>query len=385
MIYPEHNPMNSDRIKCYARLFFLVAACWAVHGLSWSESLNLPEVLAKGINFDHIFDPYREHAKPFLEKEKEEIAAALREEEFRQVARLGFTHVRLNLGRAFLQEPSPSFAMRPEGLGLLDRALDMAAAQPIAVVLDMHQIPVPDLAGNPDELKAFVAMWKALAARYRARKQPIVFEVLNEPRLEDHKAWRRITLELIGAVRSIDPERAIIVSGGKWGGIDELLGLGKLEAKNLAYSFHFYDPFVFTHQGAGWGDPALAGLKGIRYPLDLSQLNPARAEAARKGEETWPFDQWPGGCGKKDLESALRPAVEFAAENDILLYCGEFGVHKPVAPPADRALWTEDMRELLENGGICWAMWAYRSGFDLVEEDGSPNPLLVRALGLTGR
>ncbi len=377
--------MISARIRLYAGILALAAACCVAQQPSWGGRLNLPGILAKGINFDHIFDPYRKHAKPFSTKEKMEIEAALREDAFRQVARLGFTHIRLNLGRAFLQEPAPGFAMRPEGLELLDRALDMAAAQPIAVVLDMHQIPVPDLAGDPAELRAFTEMWKALAARYRARKQPIVFEVLNEPRLDDHNTWRRITLELVAAIRSIDPERAIVVSGGKWGGIEELIALGNLGVPNLAYSFHFYDPFVFTHQGTDWGDPVLAGIKGISYPLDLAQLRPARERAVQEGEETWPFDAWPDGCGKKELEAALKPVIDFAAKGKLLLYCGEFGAYKPIAPPADRALWTKDLRELLEEHGICWAMWAYHSGFDLVEEDGAATPEIVKALGLRGR
>lgn len=377
--------MISARIRHYAGIFALAAACCALYSPSWGVRLNLPQVLAKGINFDHIFDPYRKHAKPLLQKEIDEIEAALRKDEFRQVARLGFTHIRLNLGRAFLQEPSPSFAMRPEGLELLDRALDMAAAQPIAVVLDMHQIPVPDLARDPAELKAFTEMWKVLGARYRSRKQAIVFEVLNEPRLEDHKTWRRITLELIAAIRSIDPDRAIVVSGGKWGGIEELIALGDLGVPNLAYSFHFYDPFVFTHQGTNWGDPVLAGIREISYPLDISQLRTARERAVQEGRETWPFDAWPNGCGKKELESTMRPVIDFAAKGNLLLYCGEFGAYKPIAPLADRALWTKDMRELLEKHGICWAMWAYHSGFDLVEENGSATPEIAKALGLRGR
>ena len=67
------------------------------------------------------------------------------------------------------------------------------------------------------------------------------------------------------------------------------------------------------------------------------------------------------------------------------IYCGEFGVHKPFAPAADRAAWLHDMRVALEAHGIGWAMWDYQDNFGLVTKSNgktTPDPLLVNALGL---
>lgn len=339
--------------------------------------------LSKGINFDHIFDPYRNSVRhPYSDEDRERIAAALREEEFKQVAELGFTHIRLNLGMVFFQDPKPPFAKRHANLVLLDRALDFAAGSGLGVVLDVHQIPVPNLTGSKDERENFTEMWKMLAKRYRSRKQALVFELLNEPRVEDPEVWREISSELIREIRKLDPGRAIIVTGGGWGGVEDLLKSGGLEFDNLAYSFHFYDPFVFTHQGATWTGKELRYLKGIRYPIDPAQMKAERAAMEERGLSSWPFDDWMGGGGKAALAARIEPAARLAKEQGLLLYCGEFGTHKPWAPPADRARWTADVREILEENGIGWAMWAYHAGYDLVEEDGSPTPAIVKALGL---
>ena len=346
------------------------------------QPMNLPALLAKGINFDHIFNPYRDPKEPYTKEEQRDIASAIKEAEFSQVAGLGFTHIRLNLGQAFLQEPAPPFKVRPEGLELLDRAVGLAGKHDLAVILDMHQIPVPDLAGDGAQLGAFRELWRTLAERYKGLNRPVLFELLNEPRVKNTDAWRAITVELIGDIRKIDPNRAIVVTGAEWGGMENLISLGNLKLPNLVYTFHFYEPFAFTHQGATWGDPGLARLRGIRYPIDPAQMRMEAKRARTLGSAGWPFEEWMNGGGKEELRLRLNPVLEFGKKEGLVLYCGEFGVHKPYAPPADRAHWIADMRSLFEENGVGWGMWAYHSGFDLVEDDGKPVPAVITALGL---
>lgn len=342
-----------------------------------------PAVLARGINMDHIFDPYRDPKEAWTKDDQARTANLLQDREFKLVADLGFTHVRLNLGRAFLQESSTPFALRPEGFALLDRALDLLAAHHLAVLVDMHQIPVPDLEHSAAEREAFRALWRAIAGRTRGRNQPIFFELLNEPRVEDAKVWRGIVLDLIADIRAVDPGRGIVVGGGGWGGDEDLRKLGKLDLPDIVYSFHTYDPFVFTHQGATWTDKVMANLKGIRYPIDPVQMAAERKKAAAAGSQTWPFDDWMQGGGAAEMEKRLTPIFDWAAREGVPLYCGEFGVHRPFAPPADRARWIGDLRTILEKHHVLWAMWSYHSGFDLVRE-GKADPAIVAALGLRG-
>jgi endoglucanase len=335
--------------------------------------------LAKGINMDHVFSPYRRPHPAWTAEDDAAASARIREEEFAQVARLGFTHIRLNLGRCFLQDYDPPCRLREEGFRLLDRALDLAARHRLAVVVDLHQVPVPPLDVDPAQRRGFADLWAAIAKRYRTRSQDLAYELLNEPRVEDPAAWRAIMSDLIAAIRSADPERPIVVTGGGWGGPEELLKVGVLDARNLVYTFHFYDPFVFTHQGATWSADAVKSLRGIRYPIRPAQMR----ELAGTGRPAWPFKDWMDGGGKAELEARMRPLFDWAKREGVFLYCGEFGViRRDWTPPEDRVAWVRDVREILEANGAGWAMWAYRAGFDLVDRDGRADPGIVSALGL---
>ena len=41
---------------------------------------------------------------------------------------------------------------------------------------------------------------------------------------------------------------------------------------NIIYTFHYYDPFIFTHQGATWSAKGLPELKGVPFPADGREI-----------------------------------------------------------------------------------------------------------------
>lgn len=44
------------------------------------------------------------------------------------------------------------------------------------------------------------------------------------------------------------------------------------EDDKLLYTFHFYDPFVFTHQGATWVSPSMAPLANVPFPYAAQNM-----------------------------------------------------------------------------------------------------------------
>ena len=55
-------------------------------------------------------------------------------------------------------------------------------------------------------------------------------------------------------------------TGPNYSDIPDLLAMHPLPDGNVIYIFHFYDPHVFTHQGATWGVPWWSYEHGIPYP-----------------------------------------------------------------------------------------------------------------------
>ena len=171
---------------------------------------------------------------------------------------------------------------------------------------------------------------------------------------------------LVAAIRRGAPLNTIIVTGEKWGGIDGLLELKPLADRNVIYSFHWYDPFTFTHQGASWAGPTQALLSDIPYPSSPSAVQSAvaaiadpkaRDQVVRYGSESW---------NETRVRAGLARAAEWAAANHVPVFCGEFGVYRKVAPPKDRLRWISDVRRSLESLGIGWCMWDYETDFGLI-------------------
>jgi endoglucanase len=356
-----------------------------------SPVVDIHQILSQGINFDHIFFPYKGN-QPLTEDQWKEMKENLKESEFKQVAGLGFTHVRLNLGRGFLQNPEAPDTLNPDGLALLDQAVAMAQRNGLGIVLDMHQTPSPDIFHDPKELKAYRTLWKNLAAHYAGQPLSIVFEIINEPAIPeltkpapaqtDIDHWRSIMKDLVSAIRQQDPERYIVVTGGGWGAAENLMQMGSLGFPRLIYTFHYYEPFIFTHQGAGWMDKSLSTLKDIHYPVPESEVTTAWASAKENGYQVWPFERYPHGFTREEMSRGLEPLFSFAKNNDMALYCGEFGALKAGTPVPDRLQWIKDLTALLKDNQVDWANWAYHASYDLADRNDQVDMQMVQALGV---
>jgi Cellulase (glycosyl hydrolase family 5) len=105
------------------------------------------------------------------------------------------------------------------------------------------------------------------------------------------QVWNTLYPRLINAIRAEAPERWIIVMP-IWGSVDNLVDLSVSAAPNLIYSFHFYDPHFFTHQG----------LQGAWPPAQSVVYPGLTRDESHEPEIFW---------DKSVIEQALLPAVNF--------------------------------------------------------------------------
>lgn len=214
--------------------------------------------------------------------------------------------------------------------------------------------------------------WRALA-HYFSQTDPerIFFEILNEPELTDSYRWQGIQAKLAAAIREGAPQNTILAVGGHWSSLEGLISLEPLRDRNVIYSFHYYEPYLFTHQGATWGSYSWHSVKGLRYPSNPDQAaktasnvpNPAdRLTIVRYGYESWSPDR---------IRSEIAQAEAWAQVKRVPVICDEFGVYRMGASSEDRAAWVADVRAALESDGIGWAIWDYSGNFGLVaKQDG---------------
>jgi len=306
------------------------------------------------------------------------------------MARLGFDHVRLSIDAVPLEQlPLGREGLNADFLARLDRTVGAVLADGLAVEIDLHPESgfKQQLLSNDDAVDRLTLLWRRLATHYATRDpERVFFEILNEPEVNDPYRWAGIQARLAAAIRESAPRNTLIATGANYSGIQDLLTLHPLSDGNVIYTFHFYNPTEFTHQGASWGPAWWSYTHGVPYPATESSMQEILKQvpdaANRYQLESYWLDHWDA----HRVHLLIDEAAAWGRENHVPLNCNEFGVYRGLSDPASRANYIRDVRTALEEDGIGWAMWDYRGGFGVVwKEDGQParvDESVVRALGL---
>ena len=303
------------------------------------------------------------------------------------IAAMGFDHCRLSI------DAGPLVAWEHAGhetpfMTELDKAVHTMLDNHLSVIVDIH--PTSEykatLFQGEAGVEAFTALWRALAAHFApVDPEHIFFEIMNEPEQNDPYRWQGIESTVADAIREAAPQNTIIAAGAHWSGIPDLLVLEPLADPNVIYTFHDYEPFPFTHQGATWTSPEVRPERGIPYPSTPEDVAPKLSqEPTLSGQlflDSYGEDRWDAAR----IENFISFASKWSALHHVPVYCGEFGVFRDFSPPDARARWLHDMRVAFEKYHIGWAMWDYQGGFSVVTKANgvtTPDADVLHALGL---
>ena len=349
-----------------------------------SLAFHRAEHLRRGINlsewFAQVYDP-----KGYT---KEHFESWNTIQDIHLIKEMGFDHVRLSINPAPMFRHNEADRIPLDYLADIDNAVQMILSEHLAVILDMH--PDSDfkdkLAKDDSFVEQFSDFWRAFAKHYAAQDPDLVFfEILNEPEVRDPYRWYGIQARLTSEIRDGAPNHTIIAAGARWSDDDDLVFVEPIRDPNVIYNFHFYEPHIFTHQGATWGASFWHYLHDLPYPSNPDDVKAAEAlepdaifklAVARYGSDRW---------DKSRIDTEIGQAAAWARHWNVPLTCNEFGVYRRYARPQDRAAWISDVRAALEKYGIGWAMWDYSGGFAVVIKKGNqilPDELTVKALGL---
>jgi aryl-phospho-beta-D-glucosidase BglC (GH1 family) len=310
------------------------------------------------------------------------------DDDFKLIHQLGFDHVRLSIDPAPLLAPPLTNGFNAQHLALLDGAVRDILANHLNVVLDIHpegsyKHPLRD---DPAAQAAFVQFWALFAAHFASTDpEHAIFEIMNEPEINDPAVWANIEGQVIPAIRRAAPSHTIVATANRYSGLHDLLAFQPLPDRNVIYTFHDYDPFFFTHQGATWTSDIVKPLSQIPYPSTPQNIAPKLSEEASLQDQLildeYGLDQW----NAARIADEIAFARKWGEQYHVPVWCGEFGVFRDHSNPEMRAAWIHDMRVALEANNIGWTMWDYRANFGLADNiDGKrvPDPLIVKALGL---
>jgi len=298
---------------------------------------------------------------------------------------LGCDVIRLPINLHEMTDGAPYYTIDPLLIYFLDSAVSWAEELEIYLILDNHSFD-PSIDTDPDIGDILIPIWRQLAAHYAEHSNYILYEILNEPHGISDALWNEIQQNVVDSIREVDEKHTIIVGPADWNTYNNLSAMPEYDDTNLIYTFHFYDPFVFTHQGATWTDPSMEGLAGVPFPYDPAEMPECPPELLG----TWiegALDNYENEGTADHVGDLIDIAVDFKNTRDVPLFCGEFGVFKPNSDNEDRVFWYEVTRNYLEEDSIAWTIWDYKGSFGLFELgsnelfDYDLNVALLEALG----
>jgi len=321
------------------------------------DTITIPaQTFTKGVNLSDWF----------LANSAEEIKKdQYRKADLEQIKALGVDVVRLPVRFFMMTGEAPTYTISSTLFDKLDYALDIAEQVGLKIIIDNHSYfgsnPFPQAFGEDQMTK----VWEQVATHCKGRSNLVYYELMNEPDGSYLKTnWGQIQGRMINAIRAIDTTHTIIVGAPEANSMTELKNLPVYTDKNLIYTFHFYKPFLFTHQGADW--TLLKNVSGIPFPYNSTTMPTCPAELIGTG--TWGDDlykNYPTEGTVDRMKSYIDEAITFARERHVRLFCGEFGVLMTTVQNEQRCNWYKEVTNYLNENGISWTMWDYHNAFGL--------------------
>jgi hypothetical protein len=264
-------------------------------------------------------------------------------------------------------------------------------------------------------------LYSAMVDRIAAALAPIApgavaLEPMNEPqsqcRIHNGTDWTVFQQIMVQRIRGIAPQLPVFLTGGCWSNIDGIVLLDgdQLRDRRNFISVHFYYPFLFTHQGATWSVPYLAGTIGVPFPaaagalddtLDLTRARfktaalPAGLDrgAGEKQAETEIRKYFAEAQGPAQIEGWMSKVADWQqrqqVDSDRIVFT-EFGAMKQTIDHveidrASRVRWLHETASAIAGHGWGWTVYVLRDdpfGLYARASDRNPDPQIMRALGL---
>ncbi|WP_136621911.1 MULTISPECIES: glycoside hydrolase family 5 protein [Mesorhizobium] len=341
-------------------------------------------------------------------------------DDLRRLRRTGLDFIRLPV------DPGPFLAAdaktRGRLLDMLDEAVTATLDAGLGIIVNVQANGATHY-WNPDRMVSSTAapafdLYRALVGELAGRLerfQPgrVALEPVNEPAQAcASNVWSQIQLSLLTAARASAATLPLVVTGGCGSMVS---GLTALDPAPLApfepilFTFHFYEPYLFSHQGAPWmREPVYRSLNNVPWPASAGSLEKTLASVRARMAQDTETSQEAKQAAYAETERVLK--VYFDAKPDRWfvdkylaearawadghglaperIIMGEFGALRTdaryvAAPNPDRARYIADVRQSAEAFGFPWAFWDLFDGMGMMDDSTRAlDPAMIEALGL---
>lgn len=296
-----------------------------------------------------------------------------------RIASWGLDHVRLPIDYELVETEDGKYI--EEGFKYIDNCLDWCKKNNLNMILDLHKTAgysfdefetSTGFFENEKLQNRFTALWEELSKRYGKYEDRLSFELLNEIVDPDVAViWNSIAKRTIKVIRQYAPTIKILIGGVRNNSVNSLRLLDTPYDENMVYTFHFYEPLIFTHQSAYWIKKMPADFR-TSYPNKFANYILETEEFLPVGSGEIYSNLTQDITDRHFYETAFSDAVQIAKERDMALYCGEYGVIDK-ADLASTIKWYSDINSTFEKYGIGRAAWTYKGkDFGITDEHYAP-------------
>lgn len=308
----------------------LLAAMTITFAQNTAHDIN--DKLGRGINFGNMFES---------DRNGDGLGPAIYPYYFKEIADKGFHHIRVPIKWSSYAMTEAPYTIEPEFIDTIKTVVELALKHNLMIMINMHHYN--EIFDDPDgHTDRFLAIWSQISDAFKDYPDSLLFEPLNEPHANlDQAKWNALIPRVLDTIRIKNPTRKVVFGPPDWNGIGSVNKLDWPESDtNLIMSVHYYNPFQFTHQGAGWVDGADAWL-GTTWDSTASQT--------------------------QAVINDFAGAVNFYNTKGVPVHVGEFGSYS-TADMESRRKWTACVARSIESFGFSWAYWEFKAGFGAYDD-----------------
>ncbi len=310
---------------------------------------NTPVVL-KGIN---IFMPVDATDTPETTWDVKSVSP----EDFMNIKSIGFNSIRMEMYYKTFEDDANPGLFKEDGWIWLDRVIQLAKEAGLLVLLDMH---APQGGYQSDKAQGFsafwgtsatdpntanqnrlIALWKAIAERYKHETAICGFDLINEPRPHNSEEWYSYAEQIIAAIRTVNQNHIIDVEVP----LIPNYSVRTVNDGNVMYDSHGYIPWEYAIQySAGYGNSGvLWGKYDPANPVYVKYVGGTLTVVPQGTSGAVPFNKsYIQNCFAEDI-------MIFAGGANVPVNVGEYGLcHEMFSQDVGALTYMEDYTSVLD-------------------------------------
>jgi len=226
-----------------------------------------------------------------------------------------------------------------------------------------------------------IKIWAQIIALFKGKGYDnLYFELYDEPRAKFDETWEMANKMAMAKLRPLDTQRYWIIGTNRYMSVRGFQGLNPIPGDDkILYSFHFYNPYIFTHQGAPW-DKTNTYLTGLPYPYNPSEM-PALPDKARTDKDmSYNYQHYSEKANKEYIRQMFMMAHQWSIKNNVPIICTETGTIATI-PDTYRNNYIRDIADVLKSYGIPMVVWEIDQSFKITDKNGNVLPAILDWIG----